>query len=364
MSTKYRYPSELLHEATALADGDWILVQKEGESRLSKITGANFGNISGLAKADGNIIVGDGSAWVAESGATARASLGAQASNANLTAIAGLSYGNDNFIVGNGSTWVAESGSTARTSMGAAPAGGDLSVNWSCDDLRSTSGYFYQQASGGSNRGNINLYDTGVSNGMVFRNATGFVFYGLTGTTRGSVYVGRLETHSILPMTDGTYTIGVTDNRYWRGWFDELYVTAGAVSGSDSRLKTDIADSDLGLDFIVSLRPRRYRLKDRQVVTRDESGAENRRTIPGIRPHYGFVAQEIKEAMGQADFAGYVDIDLAGEQLGLRYEEFIAPLVKAMQELHGQVTEESQARLALEQRLAALEMGLGFIGGK
>jgi len=41
-----------------------------------------------------------------------------QASDADLTAIAGLSNADGNFIVGNGSTWVAESGATARTSLG------------------------------------------------------------------------------------------------------------------------------------------------------------------------------------------------------------------------------------------------------
>jgi len=40
------------------------------------------------------------------------------ASNANLTAIGNLAKTNGNLIVGNGSTWVAESGSTARTSLG------------------------------------------------------------------------------------------------------------------------------------------------------------------------------------------------------------------------------------------------------
>ena len=41
-----------------------------------------------------------------------------QASDADLTAIAGLSNADGNFIVGNGTTWVAESGSTARASLG------------------------------------------------------------------------------------------------------------------------------------------------------------------------------------------------------------------------------------------------------
>jgi hypothetical protein len=43
---------------------------------------------------------------------------GKQPLDADLTAIGGLAKTNGNFIVGNGTTWVAESGATARTSLG------------------------------------------------------------------------------------------------------------------------------------------------------------------------------------------------------------------------------------------------------
>lgn len=81
-------------------------------------------DISSLAKTDGNIIVGDGSNWVAESGATARASLGVtigsqvQAWDQQLDDISALAVTDGNIIVGNGTTWVAESGATARASLG------------------------------------------------------------------------------------------------------------------------------------------------------------------------------------------------------------------------------------------------------
>ena len=76
-------------------------------------------DIAGLAVTDGGIIVGDGTNFVLESGSTARASLGAQASNSNLDDISGLAVTDGGIIVGDGSNFVLESGATARASLDA-----------------------------------------------------------------------------------------------------------------------------------------------------------------------------------------------------------------------------------------------------
>ncbi len=93
---------------------------------------AGLTDIAGLSVADSNIIVGDGSNWVAESGVTARTSLGVaigsdvQAWDNNLDDISGLAHSDGNMIVSDGTGWTVESGDTALISLGLSTNLGDL----------------------------------------------------------------------------------------------------------------------------------------------------------------------------------------------------------------------------------------------
>ena len=100
----------------------------------------------------------------------------------------------------------------------------------------------------------------------------------------------------------------------------------GTINTSDERLKKDIQDSDLGLDFINKLRPVSYKFK------KDKQDKKLK---------YGIIAQEVQEVLkdGHEDFAGITE---KGEYLGADYVQFIAPLMKAVQELSEKV--ESQQK--------------------
>lgn len=145
--------------------------------------------LAGLANTDSNFIVGNGTVWVAESGATVRTSLGlgalataaliddddwdtadlaignggtgsstagdartalglaigsnVQAYDSVLTDFAALNFTNSNFIVGNGSTFVVEIGSVARTSLGLGSLATLSAIdddNWDTTDLAVANG--------------------------------------------------------------------------------------------------------------------------------------------------------------------------------------------------------------------------------
>ncbi len=154
-------------------------------------------------------------------------------------------------------------------------------------------------------------------------------------------------TNSVLPVADNAFYCGYTGN-VWAG----IYSQTAVVVTSDARKKTDIEDCDLGLAFIDALRPVTYRmLEGRQEATfapgedantKDASGELVKPTItvkPGSRRHYGLLAQEVKAAIGDLDcgFWTIADVSDAESAQGLRYEELIAPMLKAIQELSARV---------------------------
>jgi hypothetical protein len=129
-------------------------------------------------------------------------------------------------------------------------------------------------------------------------------------------------------------------------------IAGGVAITSDARDKTDISNISFGLDFINKLKPVNYRMNFRESYNdfiQNEDGTttivpvENDGSRKRIRLHNGFIAQDIKKIIDETgnDFAGYKDFSYYGgaDSVGLTYDEFIAPMVKAIQELSAQVKE-------------------------
>ena len=148
---------------------------------------------------------------------------------------------------------------------------------------------------------------------------------------------------TVSPATwNGTFDLGDGSHRW-----QDIYLTNQPNVSSDVNLKTDIVDSDLGLEFINGLRPVSFKFID-----------------GGVRTHYGLIAQEVQDLLGDAasDTAIWTEqtfeatgaepekLDPDGEVMmaarpaveehtvqGLRYDELISPLIKAVQELTARV---------------------------
>jgi hypothetical protein len=124
----------------------------------------------------------------------------------------------------------------------------------------------------------------------------------------------------------------------------------GAIQDrSDIRDKAEIENTQLGLDFISKLRPVEFKwdlresYRDIDKETGEITYAPKDGSRKRNRKHQGFIAQEVKAVIEETgiDFGGFQDhsIDGGDDVMSLGYEEFIAPLVKAVQELNNRVKE-------------------------
>ena len=174
-----------------------------------------------------------------------------------------------------------------------------------------------------------------------------------TGNNNTAIGYSALSNNTAYSYCTGLgYNAQVTGDRQVQlgGASDTVYAQKAVVTRSDERDKIDITDSDLGLNFILKLKPRRYKMNPREayfqtientemtsenIVTNDYT-APNDGSKARKRPHYGLVAQEVKQAMNELDidFAGYLDskVDGGEDVLSLGYTEFIAPMIKAIQQ--------------------------------
>ena len=341
-------PSELPDEATTITASDWQIVQVNGETKLRRIRpGVLPAKSIGAAEIDDKAVtrtqIADNTIQAGQlaDGAVETAKIKDKAvSLAKLVditgyrllgrsvATAGLAQEITctSFILG---LLKDSDAATACSTLGAARLAGATFTG----TVQRTNG-MYMLAPGVSDDP-VYAYQGDTNTGICFPAADTLGFT-TGGTGRASFGSGGHFT----PASNGTYRLGASGARW-----SEVWCTQSSLNtSSDARLKTDIETSDLGLDFVLSLRPVSYRwiVGDRIAVPPADPEAPGARdTIvdkPGVRRHYGLIAQELRDALDGKDFAGYC-YDAQADEYSIRYGELIAPLIKAVQDLAARVKE-------------------------
>jgi hypothetical protein len=294
---------------------------------------------------DQNLIIG-------QSAAISLFSLGTQ----NLNTIVGNN-------AGNGLTGASSSGNfNTMFGYGAGGNGGNVSFNT-----------FIGYVSGSNIAGGSNVavghaaMQGGGGNSATNNTAVGFqaLYIVTTGQENTAVGYGALSNNTTYSNSTGLgYDAEVTgSNQVQLGNSSTTTYAYGAVQDrSDARDKTEIRDTVLGLNFIMALRPRDFKWDMREDyrpprpgpdATAEDWAAYNEAcklanlthdgTHTRNRYHQGLIAQEVKQTMDAmgVDFGGYQDHTIKGGDavLTIGYEELVAPLIKAIQELKAEFDE-------------------------
>ena len=127
----------------------------------------------------------------------------------------------------------------------------------------------------------------------------------------------------------------------------------GFQQTSDEQAKDDIQDLSLGLDFINGLTPKVYKMKDVEVEvgpngeiaqsTAAKDGSFSAKAKKGATPrsarsqkrNFGLIGQDVQRVLKKKGINDFAGIDDSSGQLTMDYSQFIAPLIKSVQELDG-----------------------------
>jgi hypothetical protein len=130
---------------------------------------------------------------------------------------------------------------------------------------------------------------------------------------------------------------------------------------SDGRFKSDVNINVPGLEFILKLQPVTYHLDVEKIMsvlhTPDSVRLPDAENIKRNIQQTGFIAQEVEAAAKSIgyDFSGVDAPKNESDFYGLRYAEFVVPLVKAVQEQQVMIEEFKAANDELHKKNEAMQ---------
>jgi hypothetical protein len=146
----------------------------------------------------------------------------------------------------------------------------------------------------------------------------------------------------VVAIGQGTIVTGSSQARIGNSATVSIGGYADWTNISDGRYKKNVKEDVKGLDFILKLRPVTYNL-DMSGVSQKLNGSAALKTNVQMRTamtekekivQSGFIAQEVEQTAKSIgyDFSGVDTPKNDNDFYGLRYSEFVVPLVKAVQE--------------------------------
>ena len=255
-----------------------------------------------------------------------------------------ITTGSANLAIGRGSMWNARTSSSNNVGIG--------------DGIKSNNTAIGYQSG--------TAVTTGGTNTMIGYQAADAVTTTGTGTYIGASTAASAATGVSNETCLGYAAVGNGSNTVTLGndTVGELRCEVTSITGiSDQRVKNNVQDSSVGLDFINALRPVKYEKKhpsdypeeireerwsERTKTNISDTGEVTEYTVPADekpsdwqpKTEYGLIAQEVKAAMeshNATDWQGHTITPNGTEALG--YSSLVIVLVKAVQELTARVAE-------------------------
>jgi trimeric autotransporter adhesin len=174
----------------------------------------------------------------------------------------------------------------------------------------------------------------GSNSGVNFDNGYNNVFLGANNDVNGPDYF------NVIAIGQGVTCTASSQARIGNSATNSIGGYANWTNFSDGRYKKNMRENVKGIDFIMRLRPLTYNLDvtgiQNKLGTKRPTDAGSQRAIAEKENMVfsGFAAQEVEQAAKDAgyEFSGVDKPKNANDFYGLRYGDFVVPLVKAVQE--------------------------------
>ncbi len=247
-------------------------------------------------------------------------------------------------------------GSLSSNSTGSYNCAFGIYALYANDDNYNTAAGYYALKNTNASEYNIAVgYDAGDS----YNNGYNNVFLGANTDVNGAFY------YNVIAIGQGVVCTASSQARIGNSATNSIGGYANWTNISDGRFKKNIKDNVIGLDFIMKLKPVTYNLdvtKLSRTLCEDHGSNINDDMKASMAAkekmaYSGFVAQEVEKAAEETgyDFSGVDKPKNENDFYGLRYAEFVVPLVKAVQEQQTTIDELKKQNAELLNRIEKLE---------